>query len=125
MEELLDPEVSSWATLFATLIAELSSDPELSVDVARLLRGLYVGFSGDGVGGVTVEGRVSIFTLGVEWAHGFEVFNAAIAWSTWVWLVGGGGVWVDVGLGLAGRVLVEGLGVALLHSTLPSGKFSL
>ena len=42
---------------------------------------------------------------------------------------GGGGVvvLVDEGLGLARRVMVEeeGLGVALLQSTLPSGKFSL
>ena len=59
------------------------------MDVALLLRGLYVGFTGDGVG---VEGRVCIFTLGVEWAQGFEVLIAAIAWSTWVWIdVGGGG----------------------------------
>ena len=35
-------------------------------------------------------GRVSGFTLGVEWAHGFGVFKSAIAWSIWVWLIVGG-----------------------------------
>jgi hypothetical protein len=79
LEELLAPEVSSWASLLTTILAELSSELELSEDVALLLRGLYEGFSGDGVGGVVVEGRVCIFALGVEWVHGFEVFNAAIA----------------------------------------------
>jgi hypothetical protein len=84
-----------------------------------------VGFSGDGIGDVTVGGRVFEFTSGVEWARGFGVFRSAIAWSIWVWLVVGGRVWVAVGLGLAGRVMVEGLGVALLQSTLPNEKFSL
>ena len=77
LEELLVPEVSSLASLFDTFLAELSSEPELSEDVARLLRGLYGGFSGDRVGGV--EGRVCKFALGVEWVQGLEVFNAEIA----------------------------------------------
>ena len=40
LEELLVPEVSRRASLFDTLLAELLSEPELSVDVARLLKGL-------------------------------------------------------------------------------------
>ena len=53
-------------------------------------------------------------------------------WRRMVWSredgdpdIGWGEGGVDVGLGLVGRVMVEGLGVALLHSTLPNGKFSL
>jgi hypothetical protein len=40
LEEVLVPDVSSKASLFDTLEAELSSEPELSVEVALLLKGL-------------------------------------------------------------------------------------
>ena len=47
-----------------------------------------------------------------------------MAWSMFAWLVlGGGGIWL--GMGLAGRVVVKALGVALLQSSLPRGKFNL
>ena len=48
-----------------------------------------------------------------------------MAWSKIAWLVlGGGGILLEVGARLAGRVATA-LGVALLQSTLPRGKFNL
>ena len=113
------------ASLFDTLVAELLSVPELSVDDSRLLRGLYSGFSGDLGGGVAVGGRtVTIPVLGVEWAVGSGVLRDEMALLTWSSeLRGGCGMLI---FGVAGRAIVaDALGVALLQSTLPSGKFNL
>jgi hypothetical protein len=74
---------------------------------------------------VGVDGRMAkVPVRGVDWAGGSGVNKDAIAWSTWSWeLRGGGGILMG---GLAGRTIaVEALGVALLQSTLPSGKLSL
>ena len=67
--------------------------------------------------------------LGVEDDKGGGVEDrASMAVSICLWLaLGGGGICGGLGVGLAGRVLigVGFLGVALLQSTFPRGKFSL
>ncbi len=74
---------------------------------------------------MAVDGRMAtIPVLGVEWAVGSEVLRDVIALFTWSReLRGGCGILI---CGVAGRAIAaDALGVALLQSTLPSGKFNL
>ena len=125
LEEVLVPEVSRIASRSATFLGESSSDVELSVELSLVLIGLYLGLGGEGEGKIAVDGRMALIPVLVgELGGGGEEAKAWIAWSMCGWLVfGGGGIWL--GMGLAGRVVVKALGVALLQSSLPSGKFNL
>ena len=125
LEEVLDPEVSRIASLSATLLGVSSSDDE-SDELSLVLIGLYLGLGGEGEGRIAVEGRMAFTPVLVgELGGGGGEARDWMAWSKIAWLVlGGGGILLNVWARLAGRVATA-LGVALLQSSLPSGKFTL
>ena len=95
-----------------------------------------MGLGGEGEGAMAVEGRIAFIPVLIWGGVGRGVEDDVVGsgvedrarMSRFIcfWLVvGGRGIWIDVGL--AGRVVVGivFLGVALLQSTFPRGKLSL
>lgn len=128
MEELLEPDISSWASRRATNLGESTSDSELSEVALLWARHLAGDVTGD-VGREAVDGKIAMMPVrGVDWVVG--TYRAEMASSIDACdCVGGGGtvrgVVVGRGVGAGGGMDFEGLGVALLHSSLPNGKLSL